>query len=158
MSDDEKRVYTVADRLVEAGHLGQKSGSGFYSYDPETRARTTNPVAMDILDQVRSELGINTRQISDEEIVERTQFALANEGAHVLGEGVAERSGDIDVVYNYGYGYPRWRGGPMKYAETVGLDKVAAKLAEYTDGAGGVHWTPSDLLMERAEAGSGFDG
>ena len=158
LSDDEKRVYTVADRLVEAGHLGQKSGSGFYSYDPETRARATNPVAMDILDQVRSELGINTRQISDEEIVERTQFALANEGAHVLGEGVAERSGDIDVVYNYGYGYPRWRGGPMKYAETVGLDKVAAKLAEYADGAGGVHWTPSDLLMERAEAGSGFDG
>ncbi|MFD0916107.1 3-hydroxyacyl-CoA dehydrogenase NAD-binding domain-containing protein [Pseudahrensia aquimaris] len=158
LSDDERRVYTIADRLVEAGHLGQKSGSGFYSYDPETRARTPNPEALRIMEEVRREMGINTRTITDEEIIERTQFALANEGAHVLGEGVAQSAGDIDVVYNYGYGYPRWRGGPMKYAETVGLDKVAAKLTEWADGAGGVHWNPSDLLMEAAEQGDGFDG
>ena len=153
LSDDEKRIYTIADRLVEAGHLGQKSGSGFYAYDPDTRARSENADATKIINEVRAELGINTRSISDEEIIERTQFALANEGARTLEEGVAERAGDIDVVYNYGYGYPRWRGGPMKYAETVGLEKVAAKLREWKDGAGGVHWEPSELLMRKAEDG-----
>jgi len=156
LTDDEKRVYMIADRLVEGGHLGQKSGSGFYCYDPETRARTTNPEAERIINEVRAELGINTRTISDEEIVQRTQFALANEGAHVVAEGVAERSGDVDVVYNYGYGYPRWRGGPMQYAETIGLDKVAKCLEEWSDGASGVHWKPSDLLMELAEQGKSF--
>ena len=150
LSDDEKRVYIAADRLVEAGHLGQKSGSGFYSYDPETRARTPNPEALKIIDDVRAELGINTRTVSDEEIIERTQFALANEGAHVLGEGIAARAGDIDTVYVYGYGYPRWRGGPMQYAQSVGLKSVASRLNEWADGAGGVHWEPSDFLMEKA--------
>ncbi len=153
LDEHESRIYTAADRLVEAGFLGQKSGAGFYTYDPETRARSENSEATRIVSEVRSELGINTREISDEEIVERTQFALANEGAHVLGEGVAARASDIDVVYNYGYGYPRWRGGPMHYAESVGLKTVAAKISEWSDGAGGVHWTPSDLLMELAESG-----
>ena len=156
LSEAEAQIYTAADRLVEAGHLGQKSGSGFYTYDPETRARKPNPEAMRILDEVRAERGINTRAISDEEIIERTQYALANEGALVLGEGVARSAADIDVVYNYGYGYPRWRGGPMKYAETVGLAKVADKIKEYTDGPGGVHWTPSDYLNEAASANKDF--
>ena len=156
LSEAEAQIYTVADRLVEAGHLGQKSGSGFYSYDPETRARTPNPEAMRILDEVRAERGINTRDISDEEIIERTQYALANEGALVLGEGVARSAGDIDVVYNYGYGYPRWRGGPMKYAETVGLAKVAEKIKEFAEGPGGVHWHPSDYLMDAASGDGDF--
>ncbi|MEM8748933.1 MAG: 3-hydroxyacyl-CoA dehydrogenase NAD-binding domain-containing protein [Pseudomonadota bacterium] len=156
LDEHEQRIYTVADRLVEAGHLGQKSGAGFYAYDPATRARSTHDAAMQIIEDVRRELGINTREISDEEIVERTQFALANEGAHILGEGVASRASDIDVVYNHGYGYPRWRGGPMHYADTVGVKKIAAKIAEWSDGAGGVHWTPSDLLMELGESGKSF--
>lgn len=156
LSETEANIYTVADRLVEAGHLGQKSGSGFYSYDPETRARTPNPEAMRILDEVRAERGINTRDISDEEIIERTQYALANEGAHVLGEGVARSAGDIDVVYNYGYGYPRWRGGPMKYIETVGLAAVADKIKSFTDGPGGVHWQPSEYLQKVAASGESF--
>ncbi|MEL6965984.1 MAG: 3-hydroxyacyl-CoA dehydrogenase NAD-binding domain-containing protein [Pseudomonadota bacterium] len=156
LSEHEQRVYTVADRLVEAGFLGQKSGSGFYAYDPETRARSENAEATRIIDEVRAELGINTRSISAEEIVERTQYALANEGAHVLAEGVAQRASDIDVVYNYGYGYPRWRGGPMHYVDSVGLKTVADKLAAWSDGAGGVHWTPSDLLMSLAEEGKSF--
>ncbi|MEL6946418.1 MAG: 3-hydroxyacyl-CoA dehydrogenase family protein, partial [Pseudomonadota bacterium] len=156
LSEHEQRVYTVADRLVEAGFLGQKSGSGFYAYDPETRARSENAEATRIIDDVRAELGINTRTISAEEIVERTQYALANEGAHVLAEGVAQRASDIDVVYNYGYGYPRWRGGPMHYVDSVGLKTVADKLAAWSDGAGGVHWTPSDLLMSLAEDGKSF--
>ena len=156
LSDDEKRIYIAADRLVEADHLGQKSGSGFYAYDLETRGRSENPAATEIIDQVRSELGINTRAISDEEIVERTQFALANEGAHVLAEGVASRASDVDVVYNYGYGYPRWRGGPMHYVDTVGLKTVAAKIAEWSNSAQGVHWNPSDLLMSLADEGKNF--
>ena len=156
LSEDERKIYTVADRLVEAGHLGQKSGSGFYAYDPQTRARSENKAATEILETVRAELGINTRKISDEEIVQRTMFALANEGAHVLGEGVASRASDIDVVYNHGYGYPRWRGGPMQYADSVGLGTIAAKLSEWSEGVGGVHWNPSDLLMELAESGKSF--
>ncbi len=156
LSQHEQRIYTAADRLVEAGHLGQKSGSGFYKYDPQTRARSENPDATSIIEEVRSELGINTRSITAEEIVERTQFALANEGAHVLGEGVAQRASDIDVVYNHGYGYPRWRGGPMHYVDTVGLKTVASKIAEWTEGAGGVHWEPSDLLMELADQDKSF--
>jgi len=156
LGEQEKRVYTIADRLVEGGFLGQKSGAGFYAYDAETRARSENTDATRIIEEVRSELGINTREISNEEIVERTQFALANEGAHVLGEGVAARASDIDVVYIYGYGYPRWRGGPMHYAERVGLDTVAEKLKSWSEGTGGVHWNPSDLLMELAEDGKGF--
>ncbi|MDD9910719.1 MAG: 3-hydroxyacyl-CoA dehydrogenase NAD-binding domain-containing protein [Ahrensia sp.] len=157
LNEEERRVYRIADALVEAGHLGQKSGSGFYSYDPETRARSHNPAAEGIVNKVRTELGINQREISDEEIIERTQFALANEGAHVLSEGIAARSSDIDTVYVHGYGYPRWRGGPMHYAETVGLKTVAEKLREWSNGPNAVHWTPSDLLMERAEGDGGFD-
>lgn len=156
LSEAEAQIYTAADRLVEAGHLGQKSGSGFYTYDPETRARKPNPEALRILDEVRAERGINTREISDEEIIERTQYALANEGALVLGEGVARSAGDIDVVYNYGYGYPRWRGGPMKYAETVGLKKVAEKIKEFKDGPSGVHWHPSEYLIKVASSNKGF--
>lgn len=156
LDEHEARIYVAADRLVEAGHLGQKSGSGFYTYDPATRARSENREATRIIEQVRSEFGINTRIISDEEIVERTMFALANEGAHVLSEDVAGRASDIDVVYNHGYGYPRWRGGPMHYADTVGLKTIAAKLKEWSDGASGMHWNPSDLLMELAEDGKSF--
>ncbi len=156
LDDHEKHVYLVADRLVEAGNLGQKSGSGFYEYDPKTRARSENPAATKIIEEVRAELGINTRAIGDEEIVERTMFALANEGAHVLGEGVAQRASDIDVVYNHGYGYPRWRGGPMFYASTVGLPKLAERLVEWSNGSSSQHWNPSDLLMTLAEQGKNF--
>ncbi len=153
LSDDEKRIYKIADALVEAGHLGQKSGSGFYTYDPETRARSENADATEIIAKVRSELGINQRDIPAEEIIERTQFALANEGAHVLAEGVAARASDVDTVYVHGYGYPRWRGGPMHYAETAGLKKVAERLQEWSEGPNAVHWEPSDLLMTLADEG-----
>lgn len=157
LDEHEKLVYRAADLLVEAGHLGQKSGSGFYTYDPKTRARSENPVATRIIDDVRAELGINTRTISEEEIVERTMFALANEGAHVLGEGIAQRASDIDVVYNHGYGYPRWRGGPMFYASTVGLPKIAQRLNQWSEGSSGQHWNPSDLLMSLAEEDENFN-
>ena len=153
----EASVYRFTDRIVEAGFLGQKAGRGYYNYD-ENRRRTPNPEALAIIEQVRRDHGFQPRPVSDEEIIERTQFALANEGAHVLEEGVAQRASDIDVVYVHGYGYPRWRGGPMFYAERQGLNRVADKMGEWGSGSGGMHWKPSRLLMEKAERGEGWDG
>ena len=151
----EQSVYRFADRIVEAGFLGQKSGAGFYNYD-ENRNRTPNPRALDIIEQVRRDHGFQSRTVSDEEIIERTQFAIANEGAHVLEEGVAQRASDIDVVYVHGYGYPRWRGGPMFHAAQVGLGRVADRMREWASGSGGMHWKPSRLLMEKAERGESW--
>lgn len=151
----EASVYRFTDRIVEAGFLGQKSGRGYYDYD-ENRRRTPNPEAMAIIEQVRRDHGFQPRPVSDEEIIERTQFAIANEGAHVLEEGVAQRASDIDVVYVHGYGYPRWRGGPMFYAERQGLGRVADRIRQWSSGSGGMHWKPSRLLMEKAERGEGW--
>lgn len=99
---------------------------------------------------------MNGRAIDDEEIIERTQFALANEGAHILGEGHAQRASDLDVAYVHGYGYARWRGGPMHHADRVGLGKIAEKVREYADGDGGAFWEPAPLLLELAEKGMTF--
>ncbi len=152
----EQRVALVPDRLVEAGFHGQKTGAGYYLYDAETRARSAHPAANEIIATVRAELGVNSRSISEQEIIERTQYALANEGAHLLGEGFAQRSSDIDVVYVHGYGYARWRGGPMHYADSVGLKKVAAKVQEFAEGDGALFWKPAPLLLELAEKGMSF--
>ncbi|MEM7300706.1 MAG: 3-hydroxyacyl-CoA dehydrogenase NAD-binding domain-containing protein [Pseudomonadota bacterium] len=156
LAPHEQRLAMIPDRIVEAGHLGQKSGSGYYKYDPETRAKSANPEADAIIAAVRGELGVNVRDISSDEIIERTQFALANEGAHILGEGIAQRASDIDVAYVHGYGYARWRGGPMHYADSVGLKVVAEKIKQYAEGEGGVYWTPAPLLLELAEKGMSF--
>lgn len=110
----------IHDALVEAGHLGQKSGSGFYVYDPHTRARSPNPIVPNLIADVVTRIGITPRNIEDSEIVERCMGALASEGKRVLEEGIAARSGDIDVVYVYGYGFPRHKGGPL-FAASRGL-------------------------------------
>ena len=118
LSDEEKgdpASYRVPDHLVEAGRLGQKSGSGFYSYD-ENRRPTPDPEVHKIIEQTSAELGIERRDISDEEIVERLVGALVEEGQKIVEEGIAQRASDIDVVYVYGYGFPAFRGGPMFYA------------------------------------------
>ena len=152
----EQRVWLIADRLVEAGFLGQKSGTGYYRYDPQTRARSENPQATEIIDQVRAELSIMPRIIEDEEIINRTQFALANEGAHILAEKIAQRSSDIDVVYHHGYGYPRWRGGPMHHADTIGLKAVADAVKKFAEGENTLFWKPAPLLLELAADGISF--
>ena len=121
LSDEAKgepASYRVPDLLVEAGRLGQKSGAGFYSYD-ENRRPTPDPVVQEIIETAAAELGIERRQISDEEIVNRLIAALVDEGRNILDEGIAQRSSDIDVVYVYGYGFPAWRGGPMFNADSV---------------------------------------
>jgi 3-hydroxyacyl-CoA dehydrogenase len=121
LSDDQKgdpATYRVPDLLVEAGRLGQKSGAGFYTYD-ENRRPTPDPAVHDIIRNAASELGIERREISDEEIVNRLIGALVDEGRKILEEGIAQRSSDIDVVYVYGYGFPAWRGGPMFYGDIL---------------------------------------
>ncbi|WP_300552461.1 3-hydroxyacyl-CoA dehydrogenase NAD-binding domain-containing protein [Maricaulis sp.] len=148
----EERASRVHDRLVEAGCKGQKTGSGFYTYDPETRAASPNPLADEIIDQVRAEAQVTPRSISAEEIVERCIFALINEGAQLLGEGIAQRGSDVDVVYANGYGFPRYRGGPFFYADEVGLDHVLARIKAFGQ-SDPRWWTPSPLLQTLADTG-----
>jgi 3-hydroxyacyl-CoA dehydrogenase len=108
----------IVDRLVEAGRLGQKSGAGFYRYDPETRKRIDDPEVEQMFRDEAAASGIAPRDITDEEIVSRTTGALAAEGRQILEEGIAQRPGDIDIVYIYGYGFPAHRGGPMFYSQS----------------------------------------
>jgi len=123
LSDDQKgepATYRVPDLLVEAGRLGQKSGAGFYTYD-ENRRPTPDPAVHEVIRNAAAELGIEQREVSDEEIVTRLIGALVDEGRKILEEGIAQRSSDIDVVYVYGYGFPAWRGGPMFYGDSASL-------------------------------------
>ena len=131
--------YMVADRLVEAGRLGQKSGAGYYQYDPETRQRHEDSAVMAIVTEVRRELGITPRLFEDDEIVNRLTLALANEGAKLLQEGIAQRASDIDVVYCYGYGFPRFKGGP---------DKAVTLLKEFQNQLNPEHWQIAPLLTK----------
>lgn len=150
------KTHCVSDALVEMGRLGQKSGAGFYTYDPETRARQNDPLVMKIVEEQAKAQGIERRELSDEEQLNRMTFGLINEGAKILEEGIAQRPGDIDVVYIYGYGYPVSRGGPMHYADSVGLKKIYDTICEYREQYGEVFWQPSALLKQLAEEGKTF--
>ena len=156
LSDEEKgpRInYLLVDRLVEAGRLGQKSGAGYYRYDPETRARQEDPVVSDIIEATRAELGITARELTAEEIVDRLTLALANEGARILEEGIAQRASDIDVVYCHGYGFPRFRGGPMHAAEARGLNAVAERIVHFQQTLNPDNWALAPLLERLASNG-----
>ncbi|EON91932.1 3-hydroxyacyl-CoA dehydrogenase [Marinobacter lipolyticus SM19] len=149
----------VADRLCEMGRYGQKTGAGFYRYEPGNRNALHDPEVDKVVDEVRAELGITPRKISNQEIVERCVYALVNEGAQILDEGIAQRASDIDMVYLTGYGFPVFRGGPMHYAEEVGLPNVVRAMQAFTEDR---HtqpgfWKPAALLAKRAEEGKGFD-
>lgn len=142
---------TVADELVEAGRVGLKAGKGVYLYEQGSRAPIPDPSVIEIAKRRAKELGIEQRDISDQEILERCIYPLINEGANILSECIAQRSSDIDVIYVYGYGFPVYRGGPMQYADEVGLDTILARMKHYetTLGEYGKHWfTPSPLLEE----------
>ncbi|MEO1248100.1 MAG: 3-hydroxyacyl-CoA dehydrogenase NAD-binding domain-containing protein [Pseudomonadota bacterium] len=125
--------FTVADRLVDQGRLGQKSGAGFYTYDAATRKAEPDPEVTALIEAASAELGIERRRIDAEEAVERCVFALVNEGLKILDEGIAQRPGDIDIVYLYGYGFPVHRGGPMFHADAVGLEHVLARVREFDE-------------------------
>ncbi len=142
----------VADQLVEKGRLGQKTGGGFYNYDPATRQRLDAPEVEKMIREEARALGIPARQFSDEEIVERVIYPLINEGALLLEEGIVQRPGDIDIVYLYGYGFPAHRGGPMFYANTIGLDRVYRRICEFRDSLRADDWQPAPLLKKLAES------
>jgi len=147
----------TADLLCELGRFGQKTGAGWYDYVAGDRTPHPSGRVDDMIVQHSAELGIARRDISDEEIVERLVYALVNEGAKILEEGIALRASDIDMVYLSGYGFPLFRGGPMFYADTVGLPQVLAAIEGYARGYQGEAWTPAPLLARLAGEGKGFN-
>jgi 3-hydroxyacyl-CoA dehydrogenase len=154
LEDPGVRHPLVADRLCEMGRYGQKTGAGWYRYDENRRAQP-DPEVERLIERLAAEAGIERRKISDEEIVERTMYALVNEGAKILEEGFALRAVDIDIIYVNGYGYPAWRGGPMWYADTVGLKRVYDRVVEF-HALHGELWRPAPLLGQLAEQGKSF--
>jgi 3-hydroxyacyl-CoA dehydrogenase len=148
----DKAGYIVADRLVEAGRLGQKSGAGFYRYDANTRARTEDPEVLAIIADCAAELGIAQRVISDDEIIDRLTLALANEGAKIVAEGIAQRASDVDVVYCYGYGFPRFRGGPLFAIEQRGLADAVSRMRDFAARLSTKNWEIAPLLESLAES------
>ena len=144
----------AGDRLCEMGRYGQKTGAGWYRYD-ENRRAIPDPEVTQLVRKWAAEAGIPQRQISKEEIVDRLIYALANEGARILEEGYALRAVDIDIIYLNGYGFPAYRGGPMWYADTVGLKKVYDRVREFHRTHGEL-WEPAPLLKRLAEEGKGF--
>ena len=144
----------AGDRLCEMGRFGQKTGAGWYKYD-EKRQAIADPEVAALVRTWASEAGIRQRSISTEEIVERCVYALVNEGARVLEEGFALRAGDIDIIYLNGYGFPAYRGGPMWYADTVGLKKVYDRVRAFEAEVGEI-WRPAPLLKHLAETGGTF--
>jgi len=149
------RIPHVADRLCELGRFGQKTGRGFSKYDAN-RMPSPDPETAALIEAVAREAGIQRRNITRDEIVDRCLFALVNEGAKLLGEGIALRAVDIDIVYLNGYGFPAWRGGPMFYADTVGLGKVLARVQEFEARHGSDLWSPAPLLKRLAQDGRTF--
>jgi 3-hydroxyacyl-CoA dehydrogenase len=145
-------AYYQADiALSDAGRLGQKTGKGYYRYEPGKRGRIEDPEAIEILRRKSRDLQIPARVHSTEEIQERCLFPLLNEGFRVLGEGIVIRAADIDVVWTSGYGFPRYRGGPMFHAEVIGLDTLLNGMRRYRDIFGPMHWEPAPLLVELVE-------
>ena len=145
----------IADALCEQERFGQKNGKGFYNYSDGSRAPNPAPENEEIYIKVAEENGFTRRDISDEEIVDRCILGLVNEGAKILEEGVAQRSSDMDIVYINGYGFPIWRGGPMFYANSIGLDKVLEKINKFAE-KDQDFWKPADLLVALANDGGKF--
>jgi 3-hydroxyacyl-CoA dehydrogenase len=137
---------TIREIMCESGRRGQKNGRGYYTYDPDTRAATPDPEVEQMLRDFGARQGVAQREISDQEVLERCLYPMVNEGAKILEERIAIRGSDIDVVWINGYGWPVYTGGPMFWADTVGLAEVAGKIAGYHASLGGEHWNPSGLL------------
>ncbi len=152
------RNSTLPDKLCQLGRLGQKTGGGWYDYPEGPRRPAPSGVVEQLVTSHRGEIGVSPRPIDDSEIVDRLVYALVNEGARILEEGIAARSGDIDVVYLTGYGFPRARGGPMFHADQVGLGQVLRRVREFAQNPHGdpAFWTPAPLLERLAESGGRF--
>ncbi|MGV3656136.1 MAG: 3-hydroxyacyl-CoA dehydrogenase family protein, partial [Noviherbaspirillum sp.] len=137
--------------------FGQKTGAGWYDYHPGDRKPIPSDAVRKLIAQHAAEIGVAPREISDREIVERLVYALVNEGARILEEGIAQRASDIDMVYLTGYGFPLHRGGPMFYADTVGLYNVLRAVENFAQGRHGEAWQPAPLLVRLAGEGKTFN-
>ena len=149
----------IADKLCELGRFGQKTGKGWYAYVPGKRDAMPDAEVEQLIADHRKSLGITPRKISDDEIVNRLILALVNEGAKILEEGIAQRASDIDMIYLTGYGFPLHRGGPMLYADVMGLYNVVAKMNEFARNPHGdsSFWKPAPLLAKLAADGKSFN-
>jgi 3-hydroxyacyl-CoA dehydrogenase len=147
----------TADLLCELGRFGQKTGAGWYDYKAGDRKAYPSQIVNDMIVQHSADLGVQRRTISDQEITERLIFSLVNEAAHILEEGIAIRASDIDMVYLSGYGFPLHRGGPMFYADTLGLSHVVSAMEKYAKGRHADAWVPAPLLLKLASEGKGFN-
>ncbi len=148
----------IADRLCEAGRFGQKTGAGWYDYQPGERSAKPSALVDEMVVAYSKEIGVERRTIGNDEIVERLVLALVNEGAKILEEKIASKASDIDMVYLTGYGFPLWRGGPMLYADTVGLYNVERAIRRHAAGVNGDAWRIAPSIAELAKAGRGFNG
>ena len=150
-----EKANNILDKICELGRYGQKTGAGFYKYDDKRNA-TPDPVIEELIIKHSREVGKTRRVITDQEIIERAIYSMINEGAKILEEGIAARPLDIDIVWIYGYGFPVYLGGPMFYADQVGLKKIYEAILKYKDIVGAQYWEPSPLLAKLAKAGKGF--
>ncbi|MBY0510283.1 MAG: 3-hydroxyacyl-CoA dehydrogenase, partial [Rhodospirillaceae bacterium] len=141
--------------LAERGRYGQKTNDGFFHYEPANRKPINDPLVENLAKAIAAKQGITRRTISDDEILERCLYTMVNEGARILEEGVAQRPGDIDMIYIYGYGFPVGKGGPMQWADEIGLKTVLAGIKKY-EHVDKTWWTPAPLLVRLAKAGSTF--
>ena len=154
--DPRERISTYPDKLAEAGHFGQKTGKGYYIYEAGKRAGVPNPEVMEMIEEERKERGITPRGFTEGEIVRRYMAAMVNEGAKVLGEGIARRPLDIDMVFLFGYGFPRHWGGPMKWADLQGLPDLLSDIKTYA-AEDDYFWQPAPLLERLVAEGKTFD-
>jgi 3-hydroxyacyl-CoA dehydrogenase len=148
----------TADLLCEKGRFGQKTGAGWYDYVPGKRDAIPNAEVEQMIADHRKALGITPRKISDEEIVQRLVFSLVNEAAHILEEGIANKASDVDVVYIFGYGFPVYRGGPLNYANEVGLFNVVSAMKRFAQNPldDAKFWQPAPLLQRLVAEGKQF--
>jgi 3-hydroxyacyl-CoA dehydrogenase len=147
----------IPDRLFAMGRYGQKTGAGWYTYAAGSRTPVPDPLIDRLAEEEAARRAVARRPVSDDEILARTTMAVINEGAKVLEEGIAARPGDVDVIYCYGFGFPRRRGGPMFYADTIGLPTVLLRIEDFQRRLGD-HWRPAPLLVRRAGESHGFYG
>ncbi len=147
---------TLRDRLCEMDRRGQKTGAGYYNYDPETRAGSPDPMVEELIQEFSQKKGVTRREFSDDEILQRAIYPMINEGAKILEEGMSSRPSDIDVVWVNGYGWPMYRGGPMHFADSIGLPDVLATLKEFQERDGDDFWQPAPLIEKLVGEGKDF--